>query len=219
MYQNIRSLAPDMDMLFVDDDSPDGTGEILDELAVADARGHVVHRARLLGIGSAHCDGICWAYKNHYPILITMDGDLSHSPKYFPEFLRRADQYDIVIGSRYVGSEGLKGWSLYRKMLTKIGHFFLNAFLNLPYDATVAFRLYRLDRIPIEIFHMVRSKGYAFFFESLYLLEVNGLKITEFPSPMSVRIHGKSKLSHREKARSIQRLTEMIFRTVTNKKS
>ena len=111
------------DLLFLDDNSPDGTGQLLDDLAAKEPRLHVIHRAGKLGIGSAHLDGITWAYEHGYTRLVTMDCDFTHSPADIPRLLACADSAAIVVGSRWLQSGSLPGWSLFRRLLTGLGHF------------------------------------------------------------------------------------------------
>ena len=165
LFEGISNLKIQADILFLDDNSPDGTGQILDELAKKNPRLTVIHRKAKLGIGSAHQHGICYAYEKGYQILITMDSDFTHPPEYILELLNNTDGFDVVVGSRYMLKNGLEGWNLYRKILTTLGHWMTGFFLRLKYDATGALRLYRLDRIPVYAFDLVASRGYSFFYE------------------------------------------------------
>ena len=165
----LLNLNLDLDILFIDDDSPDGTGDVLDQLAKQHSNLHVIHRAGKLGIGSAHLDGISWAYDNGYSTLITMDCDFTHKPETIPEFLQQSDDHDIVIGSRFLHKESLREWNLYRKAFTHLGHFLTRKLLRLRYDATGAFRLYNLEKIPSEMFNLIESESYSFFLLKAYL--------------------------------------------------
>ena len=198
LCREILALDAAPDLLFVDDDSADGTGRILDRLAHESPRVQVLHRARKLGIGSAHAAGIAWAYEHDCRLLVTMDGDFTHDPLYVPALLAAADGADVVVGSRHLEARSLADWSLHRRFLTHLGHRLSLRLLDLPYDATNAFRLYRLDTIPRHAFDLVRSSGYAFFFESLHLLHRNGLRIAEVPMRMPRRVHGSSKMGLRD---------------------
>lgn len=213
IYPRLKALGLDTDLLFLDDHSPDGTGAILDELARADSRISVIHRLGKLGIGSAHQEGISWAYEHGYTKLITMDCDFSHSPEYIHDFLRLADCADIVVGSRYIEEGSLKGWNLYRKFLTYVGHFLTDVLLKMPYDATGAFRLYNLPQIPHGVFKLVESTGYSFFFESLYLLFINDFSVKELPIKLPTRVYGQSKMTLRGAARSFMHLLRICLRS------
>ena len=170
---DIMGLGLDADILCVDDNSPDGTGDLLDRLAEAHSNVMVLHRPRKMGIGSAHLDGIRWAYDHHYATLVTMDCDFSHQPEHIRDLLNESVRYEVVVGSRYLSKHSLRGWSLFRKSLTLLGHSLTRFLLRMKYDATGGFRAYRLDTIPREVFDLVQSKGYSFLFESLYILHAN----------------------------------------------
>ena len=194
------------DILFLDDNSPDGTGEILDRLAADHGSVFVTHRSGKLGIGSAHQDGINWAYDRGYKTLVTMDCDFTHRPQDVPEFLRMSNDADLVLGSRYMHDESLSDWTFFRKSMTSFGHFLTTTLLRMKYDATGGFRAYRLDRIPREIFTRVRSKSYSFFFESLYALHVNRHSIAEVPIALPARTYGHSKMRASDAVGSLVRL-------------
>jgi dolichol-phosphate mannosyltransferase len=212
MYQELRALGLDTDIVFLDDNSPDGTGQMLDELAKNDPRLFVIHRPGKLGIGSAHQTGIRWAYDRGYETLITMDCDFTHSPADISRFLDEFDKgADIVIGSRYLEPESLPGWNVMRRSLTAIGHFLTRRMLGMSYDATGAFRIYRLPRIPRQMFDLVVARGYAFFFESLFVLHANGLRIKELPIKLPARTYGSSKMSLKEAARSARQVFSLSF--------
>jgi len=207
----ILGLGLDADLVFLDDDSPDGTGQLLDELAARHPRLSVIHRVGKSGIGSAHADGIRWAYDHGYERLLTMDCDFSHSPADIPRFLESSDRYDVTVGSRYMHRESLADWNLLRKFLTNFGHFLTRYLLRIEFDATGAFRLYNLARIPRQVFDLVHSHGYSFFFESLFVIDRNGFTILEIPILLPARTYGHSKMSFREAARSGRRVISMFL--------
>jgi dolichol-phosphate mannosyltransferase len=215
--ERILALDLELDILFMDDNSPDGTGELLNELVKQHPSIRVVHRAEKSGIGSAHQDGIRWAYNNKYEILITMDCDFTHPPEYIPEIMKGAENFDIVVGSRYILKDSLAGWNLLRKALTLIGHSLTKWLLKMDYDATGAFRLYRIDRIPVYAFELVSSKGYSFLFESLFILNLNGFKIKEIPIRLPPRTYGHSKMKKRDAWHSFKYLFAIYITTLFNR--
>jgi dolichol-phosphate mannosyltransferase len=216
MHQQIRALGLDVDILFVDDNSPDGTGQLLEEIARRDMRLHVVHRSGKLGIGSAHIDGIAWSYDHEFDVLITMDSDFSHSPSDIVRLLANRHEAEIVVGSRYLRPGSLEGWNLLRRLLTTLGHALTHGLLNMNEDATGALRLYDLRAIPRPLWEKVRSRGYSFFFESLFVLKANGFSIAEIPIVLPARTYGSSKMSLREAARSARRVVSLAFRNAVN---
>jgi len=190
----ILNLNLSVDILFLDDNSPDGTGELIDQLANRYKNVFSLHRPGKDGIGSAHIEGISWAYSRGYNLLVTMDCDFSHPPSYIPEFVIEARNCDLVIGSRYLNKGSLNGWNLYRKSLTILGHTLTSKLLDMDFDASGAFRAYDLNRIKPEIFEIVSSNSYSFFFESLYIIFVNNYKIKEIPIHLPARTYGSSKM-------------------------
>ena len=192
----------ELDVLFLDDNSPDGTGAVLDGLAAANPAVSVIHREGKQGIGTAHQAGIKWAYEKHYSTLITMDCDFTHPPRYLADFLKAAADCEVVVGSRYLEPEGLEDWDIFRYCLTNLGHFVTHNVLKLDYDATNAYRLYNLERVPRELFALVKSTGYSFFFESLFILHVNAMRIVEIPVSLQMRTRGQSKMTVNDAWRS-----------------
>jgi len=212
----LLALDLEADLLFLDDNSPDGTGQVLDELAAVHPRLKVIHRSGKLGIGSAHVAGICWAYDQGYQRLVTMDCDFTHSPSDVPRLLALSDQSPVVVGSRYMKKGSLPGWNLLRRFLTNFGHLLTRTLLGMPHDATGAFRVYDLARVPRQLFLNVESKGYSFFFESLFLVTRNKLAIAEVDIVLPARTYGHSKMVFRDAFRSAMRIVELYVATKLN---
>ena len=204
MVNAIKALGLDVDVLFVDDDSPDGTGLLLDALCADYRRLKVIHRIGKRGIGGAHLEGIAAAYAGGYQRLVTLDCDFSHSPEDIPAFLASSDSADVVVGSRWTALDSLPGWNLFRRMMTGAGHMLTRAVLGMPYDATGAFRAYRLDHLPEAVFSLVQSRSYSFFFESLFILHQNGFRIEEIPIVLPARTYGHSKMTLRAALQSVR---------------
>jgi dolichol-phosphate mannosyltransferase len=204
---NVRALAAELlalpaspDVLFVDDASPDGTGAVLDRLALGADRLRVLHRTARLGIGSAHQAAIAWAYDRGYRHLVTMDGDHTHPPSQIARLVAAAGGFDLVVGSRYVQPGSMPGWSGFRRSQTVVAHWLTRRLLGLEHDATSSFRCYRLDRIPRGRFEGIRSREYAFFLESLCLLRWSGVRIGDVPVVLPPRRAGSSKMTLRDAA-------------------
>jgi dolichol-phosphate mannosyltransferase len=216
LFEQLRALPLAADLLFVDDNSPDGTGEMLDELAAQHTCLHVLHRDRKLGIGGAHLEGILWAYEHGYERLVTMDCDFTHSPADVPRLLEQADRFDVVIGSRWLQRNSLADWSAPRRALSNVGHWLTQLLLRMPYDATAALRLYNLSKIPRQLFSKVNSRGYSFFFESLFVLIRNGCRVGEIPITLPNRTYGHSKMSYWEAEHSARRILHLYLSTLLN---
>ena len=219
LFQQIRTLHPEATLLFLDDNSPDGTGAIVDQIAREHPNVSVIHRAKKLGIGSAHKEGIRYAYDRGYDVLITMDCDFTHSPEHIREFVAQKDDAEIVVGSRYMRKDSLATWNLFRKSLTHLGHFLTVTLLDMPYDASGAFRLYNLKRIDPRIFSMIGSNGYSFFFESLFILNLNQQRIVEIPIDLPSRAQGTSKMSWGDARKSLEFLLKLYLRKLFDKGS
>ena len=213
VVSGILSTGIDADLLFVDDNSPDGTGVILDRLAGQHPRLKVLHRPGKQGIGSAHKAGIRWAYQHGYTRLVTMDSDLSHSPSDVSRLLAASEDFDVVVGSRFIEANSLQGWTWNRKLMTHLGHLLTTVFLRLPHDCTNAFRFYRLDRIPAQLFDMVQSDSYSFFFESLHRVNVNGFRISEVAITLPARTYGHSKMKLKDILHSVVFMWQLGWRT------
>ena len=214
MIRRLDALELGADLLFMDDGSPDGSGALLDQAAEGRDDFHVIHRGGKLGIGSAHLDGIAWAYDQGYKRLVTLDCDFSHSPEDIWKLLAAmTDDVDTVVGSRYLEQGSLPGWNLLRRTLTHFGHWMTVNLLGMPQDATGAFRAYHLERVPERLWRRVQSRGYSFFFESLFLACRNGLSVAEVPVVLPARTYGSSKMSVIEAMRSGMRVWDLWLQT------
>ena len=154
---NIRSLIEQIfqlglpaDVLVIDDNSPDGTGDIVSGMMRNHPNLKLLKRAGKEGIGSAHLSALRHAKSEGYTVLISLDADFSHKPQDIPRLLELKETHDVVVGSRFQRESSLREWNLFRRFMTHLGHFLTKAMLRLPYDASGGLRLYRLGRIPIQ---------------------------------------------------------------------
>jgi dolichol-phosphate mannosyltransferase len=206
ILQTLLSLPHAFDILFVDDSSPDGTANVIRSFQGENSRVRLLLRPGKLGIGSAHRDGILWAYEHRYDVAATMDADLTHSPEDLGRLLSLDIAADVLVASRFKSPGSLPGWSLTRRVITHLGHYATQLLLGLPYDATGALRIYKINNIPRRLFQLAVSNGYAYIFESLLYLHVNGITIAEVPITLPARILGSSKMSKKEFIRSVKAL-------------
>jgi dolichol-phosphate mannosyltransferase len=186
-------------VIVVDDGSPDGTGAIVEELAHHDARVHLLQRGAKLGLGTAYVAGFRRAAALGVDRIMTMDADFSHHPRYIPDLLLAAEQYDIVIGSRYVAGGGTRHWGWERVLLSWGANTFARSMLGLrAHDCTAGFRCYR--RVVLESIDMdgIFSNGYSFLIEMLATCERRGWRVGETPILFADRRHGSSKISRQE---------------------
>jgi len=214
LIQEIERLRiPDLDILVVDDGSYDGTIDALKRLCLSYDNIFVLERGSKKGIGSAHLDGINWAYQKGYNRLITMDADLTHSPSYFKDLIEASEKYDLVVASRHLLKNSMIGWSLKRKVITSLNHLLVRLILGLRVDTSNSFRIYCLDRIPKRVFELISSNSYSFFFESLKILEMNGVIIGEVPVVMIERRKGSSKLKAFDFFKHFLVMARLVFKT------
>jgi dolichol-phosphate mannosyltransferase len=189
---------PRIDVLIVDDSSPDGTGELADELAVADPRVHALHRAAKEGLGKAYIAGFKWALERGYDFVFEMDADFSHDPKFIPEFLRAAEDADLVIGSRYKAGVNVINWPMSRLLLSIGANQYARWVTGLPLaDSTGGFKCFRRRVLEAISLDRVRSNGYAFQIEMSFLAWKKGFRIKEIPIVFTDRVEGQSKMNKR----------------------
>ncbi len=201
LVDEIQSLAPEVEILVVDDNSPDGTGQWCDQRAAQDARFHVVHRPGKLGLGTAIMAGMRYAIDQDYAWMVNMDSDFSHHPRYLPDLLattRREgdDAVDVVIGSRYVPGGGVEGWPWRRQLMSRGVNVYARALLGLQAkDCSGGFRCYRTELLRRLDFAAIRSRGYAFQEEVLWYLKRLGGRMIERPIVFADRRQGTSKIN------------------------
>lgn len=213
----------ELDVLIVDDESPDGTGALADELAREFApRFQVLHRPAKSGLGTAYVHGFTLAMQNGADYIVQMDADFSHSPDYLPQFLTRIDKYDVVVGSRYVPGGRLdERWSFGRYLLSWWANsVYVRLILGLKArDATAGFKLWRRGALEKINLARVRANGYIFQVEMAYLSEQNGLRILEYPIFFEDRRIGQSKMSMRIKWEAASHVWEIRSRYGALKKN
>jgi len=210
MLDKLSKYRKISDILFIDDNSPDGTGKKLDKVALIYKNVYILHRKQKEGVGSAHVSGLMWAYKHNYKTVITMDCDFTHSPDDIQKFIDKKKDADLIIGTRFHKQNGIAGWSLFRKIVTNISHFLTIIFLNIKYDSTGAFRLYNISKIQKEIFLKVQAPGYSFFFKSVFLISFNKYKILEIPIILSARASGNSKMKFKDAVDGVFELLKLF---------
>ncbi len=197
LVERLFAVAPEAHVLVVDDASPDGTGAIADALAARDPRVHAMHRAGKMGLGSAYIAGFRWALARDYDVVFEMDTDLSHDPRYVPEFLRAIEAgADIVIGSRNIPGGGVEGWGFGRHVMSKGGSVYSRAILGISVrDLTSGYKAFTRKALETIDIGAVRSNGYSFQIELTYRGIVRGLTVAEVPILFVDRRAGRSKMS------------------------
>ena len=201
--QNLAQIVPGileqdsrLEVLVVDDNSPDGTGQLADQLVTAFARVHVLHREHKEGLGKAYLAGFRWGLDRKFDRLLEMDADFSHDPKFLPTLLAAADSADLVLGSRYKSGVNVINWPMSRLLLSYFANIYVRWVTGLPLtDATGGFKCFRrevLEALPLE---RIRSNGYAFQIEMSFRAWRKKYRLVEVPIVFTDRVEGTSKMS------------------------
>jgi dolichol-phosphate mannosyltransferase len=192
----VRAAVPAADILVADDNSPDGTGAIADELALADNHIFVLHRAGKEGLGAAYKAGFAWAKDKGYDAVVEMDADGSHAPEELPKLLDALRDADAVLGTRYVPGGSVHNWPLHRLLLSRCGNIYIRMALGMPFkDATGGYRAYRMPVLDAINVDSVASTGYSFQVELAWRSHKGGFRLVEVPITFTEREHGVSKMS------------------------
>ncbi|GAB4439731.1 MAG: polyprenol monophosphomannose synthase [Anaerolineae bacterium] len=199
LVEQLLALPTGVQVIVVDDNSPDGTGALADELAAQTERVSVIHRAGKLGLGTAYIAGFKKGLAEGADRLITMDADFSHDPSYIPALVALADYYHITIGSRYVPQGGVKNWEMRRRFLSWGANAFARTTLGLKAkDCTAGFRCYHREVLQSINLDRIFSNGYSFLVEMLFKSQRAGFTVGEIPIIFANRERGASKISQRE---------------------
>jgi dolichol-phosphate mannosyltransferase len=194
--RRVATAVPAAHLLVVDDASPDGTGELADELAAADDRVHVLHRAGKAGLGAAYIAGFGWGLANGFDVLVEMDADGSHSPEQLPRLLRALDGADLVIGSRWIPGGSVLDWPRRRELLSRGANLYTRLALGIAvHDATAGYRAYRRQVLEKIDYTAVSSQGYCFQIDLAWRTLNAGFRVVEAPITFSDRTRGESKMS------------------------
>ncbi len=196
MAQAVFQHAPDADILFVDDNSPDGTGRIIDTMCESDPRLHVLHRKEKQGLGRAYIAGFQWALKHNYEFIFEMDCDFSHDPAALPDFRAAARAADLCLGTRYKGGVRVINWPLSRLILSKSAAVYVHWITGMPFtDPTGGFKCFRRAVLEIIDLQKITSNGYSFQIEMTHSAWLKGFRVAEVPITFVERRSGASKMS------------------------
>jgi dolichol-phosphate mannosyltransferase len=205
----LRTAVPGADLLVVDDNSPDGTGEIADKLAAGDPQVHALHRPGKAGLGAAYIAGFGWAMERGYGVLVEFDADGSHQPEQLPSLISALDGADLVIGSRWVPGGTVQNWPKSREVLSRGGNTYARLMLGIKVrDATAGFRAYRASALQTIGIAEVQSQGYCFQIDLVLRVIRAGLTVVEVPITFIERTEGTSKMSRAIVAEALWRVTQ-----------
>ena len=199
LIPELHAVAPDATILIIDDNSPDGTGRLGDQLSSADPRVQVLHRAGKRGLGTATLAGFRYAIDSGFELVVNLDADFSHNPKYIPELIQRMSQCDVAIGSRYVRGGGVAGWTRVRKLMSQSINMWARLCLGLStQDNSGSYRCYRVSKLTEIDWSLTMAKGYAFQEEVLYRCQRVECRMAEVPIIFEDRRFGTTKINLRE---------------------
>lgn len=196
LINQIFRIEPDINILIVDDNSPDGTYKVVEKLMENDKRLHLIKRAGKMGLGTAYCEGFKYAIDRGFDIIFEMDADFSHDPNEIPNFLKEIENYDLVIGSRYISGVNVVNWPLRRLFLSYMANLYTRVITGMPIkDATGGFKCFRAEFLKKLNLDEIKSNGYGFQIEVNFKLWKKGAKIKEIPIIFIDRRSGVSKMN------------------------
>ena len=204
----VRAAVPEAHILVADDNSPDGTGAVADELAASDDQVHVMHRVGKEGLGAAYLAGFAWALQEGYDVVCEMDADGSHQPEQLPRLLDALRGADLVLGSRWVPGGRTENWPKSRQLISQGGSAYTRLMLGVPLrDATGGYRAFRADTLRRLDLHEVASQGYCFQIDLVWRALQRGMRVKEVPITFVERTAGSSKMSRKIVAEALWRVT------------
>ena len=196
LINRIKDNVNDIDILVIDDNSPDGTSDIVAKFAESRNDIFLITRDGKLGLGTAYIEGFKWATQNNYDIVIQMDADLSHDPKDLPRMLQAIKDYDLVIGSRYIDGVNVINWPMSRLLLSYFANIYSRIVTGLPiYDSTGGFKCYSINVLKNMPYKFIKSEGYSFQIETTFYSWINKYNIKEIPIIFTDRTIGESKMN------------------------
>ena len=212
LVSRVSALSLGLDILVIDDHSPDGTGELAERMSKTRPFVKVLHRAKKEGLGRAYRDGFLWALQNGYDVILQMDADLSHDPAVLPDFLKEIRNCDAVFGSRYLNGVRVQNWSFKRLVLSKVSNEFVRIMLRLPAtDTTTAYKCFRRKVVEAMDWDRLRGRQNAFLIELVWMTVRNGFLTKEIPFTFTERESGESKMNMKVAVESLATVFRLFF--------
>ena len=211
-----KILKKNYELLFIDDNSSDGTIEKIKFIKKKNKNVFLFIRPKKLGIGSAHKEGISWGFKKKFRLIVTMDCDGTHNPIHIPRMINLIDKknFDLVSTNRFLKKNSLSDWSLWRKYLTTLRHHVIKILLNIKYDSSGAYRCYNTKKIKLKDIINAKNNSYSFFWESIFLLAKKNYKIIEISIKLPGRLSGSSKMRFKDIFSAIIYLLKISIRNI-----
>ena len=217
LIDKLFSLKLDFDLLIIDDNSPDGTADIVKEIMKKNKNIYLINRKQKLGLGTAYCEGFKFAIKNDYKKIIQMDADLSHNPHDIVKMIKLSNDYDLVIGSRYVDGVNVVNWPMNRLLLSYFANLYARYVTFTPiFDITGGFKCFNQNIIKSLNLDTINSEGYSFQIEINYLAHKKGFKIKEMPIIFTDRTVGESKMNKSIIIEAILIVPKLLFKRIFN---
>ncbi len=198
LFDKLTATNLIFDLLFIDDNSSDGSQEVIKDLVKKNHNINYIFRPKKMGIGSAHKDGFVWSYKKKYKTIITMDADGTHDPKYISFMIEKLKNFDIVTTSRFLEKNALEEWPIFRVFLTTLRHITISLLLSMPYDSSGAFRCINCKKISLPDLMMAKNNSYSYFWESIFILHKKKYRIGEISVQLPFRKIGSSKMNMKD---------------------
>ena len=217
LFNKLTETNLEFDLLFIDDNSNDGSQEVIKNLVKKNQNIHYIFRPKKMGVGSAHKEGFVWSYKKNYKIIITMDSDGTHDPKYIKFMIEELKNFDMVVTSRFLEKNSLQDWPLLRIFLTKLRHLTISLLLSMSYDSSGAFRCINCQKITLSDLILAKDDGYSYFWESIFILHRKKYRITQIPINLPFRIYGSSKMCMKDIFFSIYYLMIVFLKKILGK--
>ena len=213
LINRISQLPLEVDLLIVDDNSPDGTADIVKDIMIQNKNTHILEREKKLGLGTAYCEGFQWALDRGYDLIVQIDADLSHNPDDILRMVEMSKSSDLVIGSRYIGGVNVINWPMRRLLLSYFANLYANILIRFPIkDSTGGFKCFQvLESIDLK---MINSQGYSFQIEMNFLVWVKGFKIKEIPIVFTDRTVGESKMNRGIVIEAIWMVPKLLVRKI-----
>ena len=217
LFKKLNTINIRFDLLFIDDNSSDGSQEVIKDLVKKNQNINCIFRPKKMGIGSAHKDGFIWSYKKNYKIIITMDADGTHNPKYIKFLIEKLKNFDMITTSRFLKKDSLKGWPFFRVFLTTLRHLTISLLLSIPYDSSGAFRCINCKKVALIDLILSKNDSYSYFWESIFILHRKKYRIGQISVQLPYRKIGSSKMKMKDIFSAIHYLMIVFFKKVLGK--